>query len=141
MYILVDTNVYLDIFLKREGFQDSKLFFKYCAKKQNKTFVTPTSLRDIGYIVHRYCHDKTLSKRAQVEAYRMTTKIIGVSESNAIDALYSDVDDYEDALLVEAARENGLDIIVTNNISDFKYSPIRAFTPKQLCDIWSSEED
>ena len=46
--------------------------------------------------------------------------------------MHSDIEDYEDALLVEAASEYLLDAIVTNNKKDFEKSIVPAFTPKDL---------
>jgi len=137
MYILVDTNVFLDFFLKREDYEDVKKFFLYCTKLNNKLFINALSLRDIEYVTHRALHNKDQSKRIQMLAYRMCYKIIGLSDVSTIEALYSDVNDYEDALMIEYARENGLDIIVTNNIKDYKNGHYPVFTPKELVDIWS----
>jgi predicted nucleic acid-binding protein len=42
--------------------------------------------------------------------------------------------DFEDAMQVAAARACDADLIVTRNTRDFRGSPIRARTPKQLLD-------
>ena len=39
--------------------------------------------------------------------------------------------------MIECARENLIDIIVTNNIKDYKNGNFPVFTPKELVDIWS----
>ena len=140
MRLLVDTNVFVDLFARREGFEYVKLFFKYCYKKYNQTYVTSISLRDAEYILHHIFHDKDLSRKAQHNIYEMCSKVLSVSDDSSIISLdYEDSNDYEDCLLIQTAKENLLDAIVTNNIKDFKNAGIPVFTPKQLCEIWSNE--
>ena len=133
MRILVDTNVFLDLFLRREPFiYDVREFFKWCNSKKNQIYITSISLRDIGYVAHKHFHDKNIARATQIAAYEACAKIIGVSADSAIESLYSNVDDYEDSLIVEIAKEELLDAIVTNNKKDFEKSDIPVFTPKEI---------
>ena len=51
MWILVDTNVFLDLLLKRnEQGIIAKEFFYNCRKTKSKTFIAATSLKDIDYV-------------------------------------------------------------------------------------------
>ena len=137
MYILVDTNVFLDFLLKREDYEVVKKFFLYCTELQHKIIISAMSLRDIEYVAHHIFHDQNKAKQIQMLAYRICDKVVGISDATAIEALLSDVKDYEDALLVETCKENLLDIIVTNNIKDFKGAHFPVFTPQELCSIWT----
>ena len=47
MKVLVDTNVYLNLFLKREGCEATKSFFNWCIKNKIQTYVTSLSMRDM----------------------------------------------------------------------------------------------
>ena len=133
MRLLVDTNVFLDLFLERDNLGDeAELFFNWCEKRKNQIYITSISLRDIGYIAHKYYHDKNISRMTQIAAYEVATKVIGVSADSAIESLYSDVDDYEDSLIIEMAKEELLDAIVTNNKKDFEKGDIPVFTPKEI---------
>lgn len=133
MRILVDTNVFLDLFLDREVFADeADAFFSWCAKNKNEIYITSISLRDIGYITHRFFHDKKAARATQFAAYEACKKVIGISSDSAIESLYSDADDYEDSLIIEAAKEELVDAIVTNNKKDFEKSDFPVFTPKEI---------
>ena len=134
MRILVDTNVFLDVLLNRDEklSKDGKLFFRWCSANLNRIYITSMSLRDIGYTAHKYTHDKEQTKLIQVRAYQMCSKVIGISADSAIESLYSDVDDYEDSLIIEAAKEEMLDAIVTNNKKDFKGVTFPVFTPEEI---------
>lgn len=133
MRILVDTNVFLDLFLDRQSFaEDANNFFSWCTKNKNEIYITSMSLRDIGYTAHRFFHDKRAAKAVQFAAYEACKKVIGISADSAIESLYSEVDDYEDSLIIEAAKEELLDAIVTNNKRDFENAGFPVFTPKEI---------
>ena len=135
MYLLVDTNVFLDLFLDRDSDEIAK-FFRNCVLRSNKTFVTSLTLRDVEYTVHNHFHDSKVSRQIQSQVYSMSSKVIGISADSAINSLFSDVKDYEDSLQIEAAKEAMLDCIITNNKKDFKNGGIPVYTPKEINDIW-----
>ena len=137
MKVLVDTNVFLEYFLRRENYRDVDKFFLLAAKQYNQTFVTSMSLRDIGYTLHRYLHDERKIREAQLQVYSMVSKVVGVSADAAIDSLYSDAKDFEDALQVRAAEEAMCMAIVTFNKKDYQKANIPVFTPMEICELWS----
>ena len=137
MKVLVDTNVFLEYFLRRENYRDVDKFFLLAAKQYNQTFVTSMSLRDIGYTLHRYLHDERKTREAQLQVYSMVSKVVGVSADAAVDSLYSDAKDFEDALQIRAAEEAMCMAIVTFNKRDYQKANIPVFTPMEICDLWS----
>lgn len=137
MRVLVDTNVFLEYFLRRDNYRAVDRFFLLAALRHNQTYVTSMSLRDIGYIIHRYLHDKEKTKEAQLQVYSMVSKIVGVSADAAIDSLYSDAKDFEDALQIRAAEEAMCMAIVTFNKKDYLKANIPVFTPMEICELWS----
>ena len=140
MYILVDTNVYLDFLLDRgEQSKIAKRFFINAYISQSKVFLSAMSMRDIGYIASKQFHSQSTGKEAQAKAYSLCQKMIDLSKSDAIEALYSDIKDYEDALLVESAKRELLDLIVTNNIKDYEKSGIPVWTPEYFNQIIENE--
>ena len=134
MYVLVDTNVFLDFVLQREGCKDALNFFIWCRKYKNKTFVTSMSLRDIEYVAMRSLHDKKKANAVLADVYSLCTKVTDLSAASAITAIYEDYKDYEDELLVQTAKENLLDAIVTNNTKDFTGRGVPVFTPREIID-------
>ena len=134
MQVVIDTNVFLDLFLNRENADDAEQFFLWCRKYKVKTFITSVTLRDIGYIAHRKLHDKEMSKTIQMKAYQISNKVLGISADSAIESLYND-GDYEDRLIINAAKENMMDAIITNNIKDFFDKSMPCFTPKEIIQI------
>ena len=140
MRVLVDTNVFLEYFLHRENYQSVDQFFLLASSKCNQTVLTSMSLRDIGYALHRYLHDEQKTRIAQLQIYSMVSKVVGVSADAAINSLFSDAKDFEDALQVNAAEEAMCMAIVTFNKKDYAKSNIPVFTPQEICEIWSKNK-
>lgn len=134
MRILVDTNVFVDLLFQRDDkWKDALNFFIWCRRHKNQAYVTSVSLRDIEYIAHKRFHNKNEANKILNRVYaNLCTKVIGVSADCAINAIFEDYKDYEDELQIQAAKENLLDVIVTNNIKDFKDRGIPVFTPKEI---------
>lgn len=140
MWILVDTNIFLDYLLSRgEQAVVAKEFFYNCRKTQSKTFIAATSLKDIDYVMHRYLHDKNEAKKAVRDVYSLVSKVISITADDAIESIYSDMNDYEDSLLVEAAKREMINLIVTNNVKDFKSSHFPVLSPKEFNDIINNQ--
>ena len=49
-----------------------------------------------------------------------------------VNAVESDMSDYEDAVIAATAKRNRIDFIITRNTKDFKESPVPALTPSQF---------
>lgn len=139
MRILVDTNVFLDLILQRDTYAKIALdFFDWCKVNKNKIYITSMSFRDIEYIVRKHTKDGAKTKRILSKIYSICSKVIPISADAAINSIYEDYKDFEDGLLIEAANENLLDAIVTNNAKDFAKSKIPVFTPSQLLKVTNS---
>ena len=140
MRVLVDTNIFLEYFLHRERYEEVDSFFYNAAKRYNQICITSMSIRDIGYTLHRYLHDQEKTKKLQFQIYSMVSKVIGVSADAAINSLFSDAKDFEDALQVNAAEEAMCMAIVTFNKKDYVKANIPVFTPQEICEIWSKNK-
>ena len=136
MRLLVDTNVFLDFVLGREdGCESALRFFIWCKQHKNQTFVTSMSLRDIEYIEYiamKKLHDKQKANILLGDVYSLCSKVIGISADSAINSIFEDYKDFEDELLIQAAKEELLDAIVTNNKKDFVDRGIPVFTPQEI---------
>ena len=137
MRLLVDTNVFLDFYLKRDimGSEAAK-FFLNCRRFKHQIYISSMTLRDIGYVSHKYFHNNMKAKEAQLAAYEICSKVIGITADDAIESLYSDMNDYEDSLQVEAAKREMLDLIITNNDKDFVNSSLPVLTPKEFNNVF-----
>ena len=136
MKLLVDTNVFLEFFLKRENHDSVFAFFECAAERKNQTCVSAMSLRDFGYIMHKYVHDIELTKKLQLQVYEMSSKVVSSSADAAIESIYSEASDYEDSMQMIVAEESMCDAIITLDKKGFKESKLPVFTPKEITEIW-----
>ena len=136
MRILVDTNVFLDFLLDRGADTIiAKEFFRNCLINRMQTFLTSMSLRDIGYAAHKFFHSEKKAREIQINAYSLCSKVISITNDDAITSLYSDMKDYEDSLIVESAKREMIDLIITNNVKDFEKTNFPIWTPKEFNDV------
>ena len=124
MKIIFDTCVILDYLLDREEYSSNaeKLIIK-AAQNRLQGLITVKSLMDIHYI------STLLDSFALVDS----------TGENAVRALSSDVNDYEDALMIETAVSYEVDGIVTRNLKDYRKSSIRIYSPEDLLAVLAVE--
>lgn len=135
MRVLVDTNVFLDAILKREPFfEDSKDFFTYFKSHRHWLYISSMSFRDIEYVLRKVEKDPIERKRTLTSIYSFIHKIIDIGADDVINDLFDDYKDFEDGLLIESAKRNMLDAIITNNKDGFLDADIPAFTPREVVD-------
>ena len=132
MDYLVDTCVILDVLLSRKEFIDeSSKVFRLAGSGKINAYISSNCITDIYYACHRASHDNKASKDAIKTLIEVFT-VIDVNGTDCVKALESKINDFEDAVMVEAGIRNSIDCIITRNIKDFKDSSLPAITPSQL---------
>ena len=58
--------------------------------------------------------------------------IVDLKPEDIVNAVESDMSDYEDAVIAATAKRNRIDFIITRNTKDFKESPVPVLTPSQF---------
>ena len=133
MRILVDTNVFIDLLLKREPFyNDGVEFIKKCRRERHEIYVNSMQFRDIEYIIRKSVDDKKTYDMLINGVYGIVNKVIPLTADDAINAIYEPGKDFEDTLLANSAESAGLQIIVSSNAKDFYPTGIKAFTLKEF---------
>ena len=129
--ILFDTNIILDIALKRDPFfEDAYQLFDLIDKKVIIGGITASTITDIYYISKKEKgHIKSIEF---ISGLIEILQIAGIDKEVIINALNSSMHDFEDAIQVSASEINGMDIIITRNKSDFQNSTIPVNTPKEF---------
>lgn len=131
--LLLDTNIILDITLKREPhFELSSKIFELIDKKRIIAYITASAVTDIYYISR-----KEKGNEIAIEFISNLIEIvdvIGVDKSIIVKALKSNLKDFEDAVQVSAAENYEIEIIITRNKSDFLNSGLEILTPEELID-------
>lgn len=132
MRALIDTNVVIDVLQKREPFfSDSYAVLGACAKEELEGCFTAKAVTDVFYVMHRYYHDNAPCIDAVRKLYDILT-VVDTTASACLDATFSGIADYEDAVVDEMAVALGADVIITRNKGDFRHSKTKAVTPAEL---------
>ena len=126
--VLLDTNVILDIALKRPQFyEDAAAVFQKMFENKITGYISASSVTDIFYIL----------KRAKIDAFTHLKRLLKIVDILNVDkgiilfALYSGWFDFEDAVQAQIAVENEMDIIITRNTKDYqKTQTVKVFTPR-----------
>ena len=139
MKILIDTNVIIDALTSREPFkEDAEQIFMLAANRIEDMYITASSATDIYYLVRKYLHSTEQAKSVMSKLYELFY-ILDVTSSECKEALLSDMNDYEDAVISCCAVHNHIDYIVTRNIKDYERSKVNAILPEQLLKMISQD--
>jgi predicted nucleic acid-binding protein len=132
--VLLDTNVILDIALRRPHlFDGSKRALEKCEHEGHELSVSWHTLSNIFYILRR---DRGGTKTAEFIRQLLTfSSVAPVNHESALRALDYQLNDFEDALQLTAAEGCGADLILTRNKADFGASPsVAVLTPEEFAE-------
>lgn len=136
MRLMIDTNVFMDILLKKEPFYPaSKGVLTLCEEKKAQGFVSASSITDIFYLVHKYLHS-TESAYQAIGFVLDIVKILGVTNEDVLQAYIRRAADFEDCLLATCAKANQCEAIVTRNKKDFLTFGITLFSPEEVLELY-----
>ncbi|MBR3352147.1 MAG: PIN domain-containing protein [Lachnospiraceae bacterium] len=139
MKIIFDTCIILDYLLDREEYSSNaeKLIIK-AAQNRLQGLITVKSLMDVHYILKHTIHNEE-KIREIISTLLDSFALVDSTGENAVRALSSDVNDYEDALMIETAVSYEADGIVTRNLRDYRKSSIRIYNPEELLAVLATE--
>lgn len=132
MRFIIDTNIFLDVLLKREPFyENSRAVLRLCEKKKVLGFLSASTATDIFYLVRRHLHSTELAYQSLGYVLDIV-KILAVTNEDVLNAYTQKSPDFEDCLLAVCAKSNGCDGIVTRNKKDFINFGLRLLSPEEL---------
>ena len=139
MKLLIDTNVVLDVLLRREP------FFRTAAEVLNLTqldevreYVSASAITDIYYIANKQMKDRD-AVRNLLKRLLMVVSVAAVSEREIQNALNLAWGDFEDSVQYSVALLNEMDGIVTRNPSDYQEANMRIWLPEQARELFANE--
>lgn len=128
MRCFLDTNIVLDLLLDgRPAHRDAANFVRMAVEEGHDLVLSTSQVTDVHYIAHK------LAGRQQARDILRTLfqlcELAPTSASACVTALDAPIDDFDDAVQIETAREARCSLIVTRNLRDFATSPIPAIDP------------
>ncbi|MFC1225124.1 type II toxin-antitoxin system VapC family toxin [Pedobacter sp. BG31] len=130
--VLLDSDILLDFFLKREPFLDhASKILNLCAIKAVNGFVTGLIIANTYHLLRKHFQHKDIL--ADFKILFTFLDVLIIDKSVIISSIDSDFLDFEDALQNFSAENNSLiKTIVTRNIKDYKKSKLSVLTPEMF---------
>ena len=120
MKVLIDTCIVVDALQNRESFfKDAQSIFLFLAKGYFEGFLTAKSITDIYYLTHRQTHNDKKTR----DILKKLTTLFALLDTTPLDvrkAIFEDISDFEDAVMIETAIRSGIECIVTRNTKEYR---------------------
>lgn len=126
--ISVDLNVLLDFLNKRECHLEAAKVIDLCVKKEIKGYLCAHEMTTLAYFLVKEHKDGMKVRQVLTTCMDIFT-MLPVDEDILRGALDSPVSDFEDAVIEVSSMKEGVDYIITCNITDFKSSRVKAVLP------------
>ncbi len=131
MRVFIDTNVFLDLLFRREGFlADSLRVFDLAVDGKLEILISDLSIANIKYITRK---DYSVERFYEVMAvFRPVFTIVPVGEEAVDEAFALKARDFEDALQYFSAAHAMADFLLTRNIKDYGFATMKVITPSDF---------
>ena len=131
MKLLLDTNILLDIALKRQPFViQAAQVLTTAQHRKFPLYMTATTITDLFYII-RKAKGKAVAL-AFITDLMQYVDVAAVDKAVVMRALDLELPDFEDAIQVGSAERAGIETIITRNEPDFEDSALQVLNPAQF---------
>lgn len=134
MDLLIDTNIILDMVLKREKYQLTVLLFKTIDTIGAKAYITATTVTDLFYIIQRQTHNIERTYAIMRNIFKVVS-VVSVTNEDVQAAFQREWKDFEDSIQYTTAQNNQMDYVITSNIKDFEDNEGNVLLPEQWISI------
>jgi len=131
MKILIDTNIAIDVLLKRQPFLASSVQVLGLSKLGITLFLSASTITDIYYIVRKSTNNKKTAMTL-IKDLLENIDIAAVTGNEIRQAISLDWGDFEDAVQYAAGETIAVNYIVTRNKSDFASSVLPVVSPDEF---------
>jgi len=132
MKVLIDTNVALDVLLKREPYYEKSAGVLVLSEKREiDAYISASAVTDIYYITRKALKDK----RSTIDLLRKLVNVVNVAavtSDNVRHALELEWDDFEDSVQYMAGENLLVEYVITRNTRNFERGSISAVTPEEF---------
>jgi len=129
--ILLDTNIVLDLLLKREPFcNDALEIFSFIETQEVKAYLCATTITTIYYLI-----SKQLGKSKADKIIEDILQLFNISDVNKDvlkDSIKNNGKDFEDSVIYTSAKYSQIDIIISRDKKGFTKSEILTLEPKEF---------
>ena len=128
MKLLIDTNVILDMVLKRSSCDISMELFRRVKETGASAYITASSVTDIFYIIRKEIRDISRTYVIMENIFRLVA-VLSVTEKDIQDAIRQKWKDFEDCVQYMTGKNSNMDYIITGNCKDYADARLPVMTP------------
>jgi predicted nucleic acid-binding protein len=140
MRILLDTNVVLDVLLRREpGQAEAAALWQAVDDGQLTAYMPASAITDVFYVARRLTD--LVRARQSVQICLDAFSVAAVDRAVLERAQALSGSDFEDNVQIACAEANGLAAIVTRDPSDYEGSPIAVWSPAECLNNLQGKAD
>ncbi len=132
MRVFLDTNVLLDVIVERDNKQfsdDAATILSLGDKGAIELYMSVLSIPTIAYVIRKIDAER---KKQIIKDLTSIVKVLPSNPEHVECMIGGPMNDIEDALQVQSAKEGSCELILTRNINDFKESEIPTLTPGEF---------
>jgi predicted nucleic acid-binding protein len=130
--IFLDVNILLDVTLKRDHYDASKQIVELAVVGKVQAFISSSVLHIIGYWLKKaYGTAKT---KEIILSLLADITVIDINHETALNAIYSRIDDVEDAIQYYTAIHNQVDYFITRDkqLRKLAMPSLPIYTPEEF---------
>src|SRR6266498_1951003 len=121
--IFVDTDICMDLLLMREPhYHDAQVLFTLGDEKKVKLYISSLTFANLDYLLRQKHSGR--EARQILSRFKLLVEVLNVDEKTITLSLSSDFTDFENAIQYYSAMENGIQMLITRNLSDYKKAEI-----------------
>lgn len=128
MKLLIDTNVILDMVLKRNNCEISMELFRRIRAFGLEAYITASAVTDLFYIIRKETHNIEQTYTVMENIFKLAA-VLPVTGRDISDAFCRRWRDFEDCVQYTSGKNNGMDYIVTVNQKDYADALLPVLTP------------
>jgi predicted nucleic acid-binding protein len=129
--IFLDSDVLLDMFLKREPFFfHTQILLIECLKRGIELRTSTLVIANMMYVLRKRIG--ILKAKENIKSLFDSAKVLSFDYDAIESAILSDITDFEDAIQYHIAQKHNCDAIITRNIKDYKQSTIPVLTAEDF---------
>jgi predicted nucleic acid-binding protein len=139
MKLLIDTNIVLDLLLAREPFlEDARNLAIGVINREFDGFLAASTITDLHYIMLKNLQNEQKTREALANILSIFP-LIDTTAEDIQNALTNPMQDFEDAVLAESARREGIKYILTRSEKDFTSSPVPPCSPGLFLQMFDNQ--
>lgn len=137
--MLIDTNVLLDLVLKRDNYLQASELFERIDKLGINAYISASAVTDLFFIIRRQTHDVEKTYQIMNKLLKLVS-VLSVTSDDITSAFERKWRDFEDCVQYVTALNNHMGYIISSNTKDFEENKLQVLTIDDFLEKYSVDE-